>query len=92
MEQILQKCLSEKQYKYALGIAIEARLLDKIEQVLALDRNDSLNNNNSNNNNNNNELLNYLFDISMNVITKRKFRMDMLRLIAKNYESHEKGP
>ena len=71
---MIEKCIAEKEYKHVLGIATEACRLDKIEQILEIGINENL------------DLINYLFDISLNIITSRRFRSDVLRLIVKCYE------
>lgn len=75
---LFDQSFRQNNFKQIIGIAIESRRLDKIEELLQADAK-------SNQSNSNNDLLNYIYDISMNVLTNLKFRNELLRLIVDFY-------
>jgi 26S proteasome regulatory subunit N2 len=71
---MFQRCFSDGEYKQALGIAIESRRLDKVEESIL-------------NSGQVSKMLAYCLDIAMNVITTRDFRQSLLRTLVKLYGS-----
>ena len=72
VERMFDKCLQEGEYKQALGIAIESRRLDKIQQAIKISPNIK-------------EMLNYTFDVAMNLIQLRDFRHSVLKALVDIY-------
>ncbi|EGD82965.1 proteasome 26S subunit [Salpingoeca rosetta] len=72
---MLNRCLIDKQFQQAIGLALEARRLDIVEQ--ALDQCD-----------NKTEMLAYTYDVAMRHIPIRTFRDDVLALLADAYKKH----
>lgn len=58
---MFDRCFRDKQYKQALGIAIESRRLDKLEEAIV-------------NSDNIPAMLNYCQNVSMSLIYNRDFR------------------
>lgn len=71
---MFNRCFRDGKYKQALGIALEARRLDKVEEALrnAPDLP---------------EMLAYTFKICLDVITNRDFRLTVLRILVKVYHT-----
>ncbi|KAL9644481.1 hypothetical protein ABK040_009347 [Willaertia magna] len=77
VERMFDKCFQEGEYKQALGIALESRRLDKLEQAIKLSPNVR-------------EMLNYTFDIAMNLIQIRDFRHSVLKSLVEIYKQSDK--
>jgi 26S proteasome regulatory subunit N2 len=69
---MFERCFQEKQYKQALGIAIESKRLDKIEQAIS-------------GSNDVPEMLAYAQKLCTDVVLQRDFRHTVLRLLVKLY-------
>lgn len=61
VERMFDRCFSDGEFKQALGIAIESRRLDKVEESINKSGNVA-------------KMLSYCFDIAMNLVTTREFR------------------
>ncbi|KAJ3350230.1 proteasome regulatory particle base subunit [Allomyces javanicus] len=71
VERMFQRCFDHEEYRQAIGIALESRRLDIVEQ--AIKRGDSA------------ALLQYVLDCSMNLVQYRGFRNQVLRLLVQLY-------
>jgi len=70
---MFDRCFQHKKYRQALGIALEARRLDKLEQ--AITSADDVP-----------EMLRYALQVSLDLILHRDFRQNVLRLLVKLYQ------
>nr|CAG4715876.1 unnamed protein product [Naegleria fowleri] len=77
VERMFDRCIQEGEYKQALGIAIEARRLGKIRQTIKTS--------------NTTEMLNYTFDVAMNLIQLRDFRQNVLRELVNIYMENKEN-
>ncbi|PIA56018.1 hypothetical protein AQUCO_00700382v1 [Aquilegia coerulea] len=69
VERMLDKCMWHWKYHQAIGIAIECRRLDKVEE--AIFKGDSL------------DLLSYCLNISRSIVSLREYRREILLLLVK---------
>ncbi|EFJ47427.1 26S proteasome regulatory complex [Volvox carteri f. nagariensis] len=77
VERMLDKCLSAGQYDQAIGVALEGRRLDKLEEVILRapageERT---------------RVLKYALRVCQQLIVSREFRQQVLRLVIRLYES-----
>jgi 26S proteasome regulatory subunit N2 len=77
VNRMVERCFAEKQFKQALGIAMEARRMDMF--VMSIERAD-----------NRDEMLSYAFRIIMNFQQNRSFRGKLLRSLIDLYKKAEK--
>ncbi len=75
---MFDRCFQDRKYKQALGIALETRRLDKIEQSITSAQSE----------NEIQDMLQYAQRITMNLVLHREFRQTVLRLLVKLYTSH----
>ena len=68
VDRMYQRCLEDKEYKQALGIALESRKLDTVEMILEKA--------------NDNSLKTYILTVSLDLIQNAMFRNKVLRLLA----------
>jgi len=74
VERMFEWCLGEGQYFQAIGIALESKRLDKLEE--AINRSSSVA-----------ECLSYSMKVCSSLVSVREFRQHVLRLLAKMYSS-----
>lgn len=74
VERMFERCLGEGQYFQAIGIALESKRLDKLEEAIA--RSDSMA-----------ESLSYSMKVCSSLVSVREFRQHVLRLLAKMYST-----
>ena len=77
VDRMFQKCFVEKQFKQALGIAIEARRMDMFIKSIEKAENRE-------------EMLNYAFRVVMNFQQNRNFRGELLRSLIDLYKKASK--
>ncbi|OZJ03048.1 hypothetical protein BZG36_03705, partial [Bifiguratus adelaidae] len=73
VERMFKRCQEDGQYKQAIGIALEARRLDVVEQMI--NAGDSA------------ALLSYVMEVSMTLVQNLEFRNKVLRLLVQLYEN-----
>ena len=82
IDQLFEQCFQEGQYKQVLGIAVEARNLDKIREVLerakkshGAEKGKDVGKSVAE------DLLQYLLDVCMNIVQERSFRNALLQVL-----------
>ncbi|CAL1384481.1 unnamed protein product [Linum trigynum] len=73
VERMLDKCITDGKYQQAMGIAIECRRLDKLEE--AISRSDNVHG-----------TLSYCIGVSHSFINRREYRCEVLRLLVNVYQ------
>ncbi|GAB4851901.1 26S proteasome non-ATPase regulatory subunit 1 A [Ancistrocladus abbreviatus] len=73
VERMLEKCISDGRYQQAIGMAIECRRLDKLEE--AVTRSDNVHG-----------TLSYCINISHSYVSRREYRQEVLRLLVRVYQ------
>ncbi|KAL9688106.1 hypothetical protein QQ045_032520 [Rhodiola kirilowii] len=73
VERMLDKCIADGRYQQAMGMAIECRRLDKLEE--AITRSDNVQG-----------TLSYCINVSHSFVNRREYRQEVLRLLVKVYE------
>ncbi|OMO93042.1 Proteasome/cyclosome, regulatory subunit [Corchorus capsularis] len=73
VERMLDKCITDGKYQQAMGIAIECRRLDKLEE--AITRSDNVHG-----------TLAYCINVSHSFVYRREYRREVLRLLVKVYQ------
>ncbi|TPX45587.1 hypothetical protein SeMB42_g03942 [Synchytrium endobioticum] len=75
VERMFQRCYNDKEYRQAIGIALESRRLDVIERACLLDPTQTK------------DLLVYVLESSMTLVQHITFRNEVLRLLVRLYKS-----
>lgn len=75
VERMFQRCIDDGEYKQAIGIALESKRLDVIEDVISKG--------------NPHELLSFVVEVSMTLVQNLQFRNQVLRLLVKLYNNLE---
>ncbi|KAJ8566059.1 hypothetical protein K7X08_030536 [Anisodus acutangulus] len=73
VERMLEKCIVDKKYQQAIGMAIECRRLDKVAEAIV--RSDNVD-----------ATLAYCSNVSHNFVSRRVYRSEVLRLLVEVYE------
>ncbi|KAG8369677.1 hypothetical protein BUALT_Bualt14G0038700 [Buddleja alternifolia] len=73
VERMLDKCIVDGKYQQAIGMAIECRRLDKLEEAVI--RSDNVH-----------ATINYCIDVSHSFVNRREYRLEVLRLLVKVYQ------
>ncbi|CAI9762778.1 unnamed protein product [Fraxinus pennsylvanica] len=73
VERMLDKCIVDGKYQQAIGMAIECRRLDKLEE--AITRSDNAH-----------ATISYCIDISHSFVNRREYRREVLQLLVKVYQ------
>lgn len=73
VERMLDKCITDGKYQQAMGIAIECRRLDKLEESIT--RSDNVHG-----------TLSYCINVSHSFVNRREYRREVLRLLVKVYQ------
>ncbi|GFY82599.1 26S proteasome regulatory complex, non-ATPase subcomplex, Rpn2/Psmd1 subunit [Actinidia rufa] len=73
VEKMLDKCILDGRYQQAIGMAIECRRLDKLEE--AITRSDNIH-----------ATLSYCINVSFSFVNLREYRREVLRLLVKVYQ------
>ncbi|KAG9293368.1 hypothetical protein G9A89_007614 [Geosiphon pyriformis] len=73
VERMFRRCYDDGEYKQAIGIALEARRLDVIEQAISKG--------------NSSELLSYVLEAGMTLVHNLDFRNKVLQLLVKLYQN-----
>jgi len=74
VEGMFERCMKAKQYRQAVGIALETRRVDIFEKAITASGEDS-------------DILSYCFTVSMTLISHRGFRNEVLRILARLYST-----
>ncbi|KAI4369753.1 hypothetical protein MLD38_018165 [Melastoma candidum] len=73
VERMLDKCINDGKYQHAMGISIECRRLDKLEE--AITRSDNVQGS-----------LSYCINVSHSFVYRREYRHEVLRLLVNVYQ------
>lgn len=73
VERMLDKCIADGRYQQAVGMAIECRRLDKLEETIA--KSDNIQ-----------ATLSYCTDVSHNFVNSREYRREVQRLLVKVFQ------
>ncbi|KAL3828374.1 hypothetical protein ACJIZ3_017176 [Penstemon smallii] len=73
VERMLDKCIVDAKYQQAIGMAIECRRLDKLEEAVI--KSDNVH-----------ATINYCIDVSHSFVNRREYRLEVLRLLVKVYQ------
>ncbi|KAI3469963.1 hypothetical protein Pfo_026626 [Paulownia fortunei] len=73
VERMLDKCIVDGKYQQAIGMAIECRRLDKLEEAVI--RSDNVH-----------STINYCIDVSHSFVNRREYRREVLHLLVKVYQ------
>ncbi|KAK1293170.1 hypothetical protein QJS10_CPB17g01283 [Acorus calamus] len=73
VERMLDKCIVDGKYQQAMGIAVECRRLDKLEQAIM--RSDNING-----------ALSYCINLSHSFVNRREYRCEVLRLLVTMFQ------
>ncbi|KAJ0984151.1 hypothetical protein J5N97_002507 [Dioscorea zingiberensis] len=73
VERMLDKCISDGKYQQAMGMAVECRRLDKLEEAIT-------------SSDNVHAALSYCINLSHSFVNHREYRCEVLRLIVKIYQ------
>lgn len=74
VERMLDKCMQDGKFQQAVGIALECRRLDKLEEAIIRSENAPA-------------MLSYCLRISQTFVNRREFRHEVLRLLVKSYQN-----
>ena len=74
VERMMQRCIQDREFKQAIGIALEARRLDIIESVFSSAENDA-------------DLLSYVLEAVMTLATTLEVRNKVLRLLVDRFSA-----
>lgn len=77
VNRMFERCFSHRQYKQALGLALETRRMDIFERSITGSQDVS-------------SMLSYAFRVCMSLIENRQFRDEVLRILVKLYRNLEK--
>lgn len=73
VERMIDKCILESKFQQAVGIALECRRLDKLEEAIMKSDNVS-------------GMLSYCINVSQTFVHRREYRCEVLRLLVKIYQ------
>ncbi|EPS66586.1 hypothetical protein M569_08186, partial [Genlisea aurea] len=73
VERMLDRCILDGKYQQAIGMAIECRRLDKLEEAVM--RSDNVH-----------AMIKYCIDVSHSYVNRREYRCEVLRLLVKIYQ------
>ncbi|MQL74860.1 hypothetical protein Taro_007243 [Colocasia esculenta] len=73
VERMLDKCITDEKYQQAMGMAVECRRLDKLEE--AITHSDNVH-----------SALSYCINLSHSFVNHREYRSEVLRLLVKIYQ------
>ncbi|CAI9761632.1 unnamed protein product [Fraxinus pennsylvanica] len=73
VERMLDKCILDGKYQQAIGMAIECRRLDKLEEAII--KSDNVH-----------SIINYCIDICHSFVNRREYRREVLRLLVEVYQ------
>ncbi|KAG0583531.1 hypothetical protein KC19_3G144500 [Ceratodon purpureus] len=74
VERMLDKCMQDGKFQQAVGIALECRRLDKLEEAISRSENAPA-------------MLSYCLRLSQTFVSRREFRHEVLRLLVKSYQA-----
>ena len=73
---MFERCFSDGEYKQALGLSLESKRIDKLEESILKSGKVS-------------EMSKYCFDLAQKTVPNREFRHEVLKTIVKLFESLE---
>jgi 26S proteasome regulatory subunit N2 len=73
VERMLDKCMQDGKFQQAVGIALECRRLDKLEEAISRSENEPA-------------MLSYCLRLSQTFVNRREFRHEVLRLLVRSYQ------
>ena len=73
VERMLDKCMQDGKFQQAVGIALECRRLDKLEEAISRSENAPA-------------MLSYCLRLSQTFVNRREFRHEVLRLLVRSYQ------
>ncbi|KAK4478284.1 hypothetical protein RD792_017573 [Penstemon davidsonii] len=73
VERMLDKCIADGKHQQAIGMAIECRRLDKLEEAVA--KSDNIH-----------ATINYCIDVCHSFVNRREYRREVLHLLVKIYQ------
>jgi len=76
VDRMFERCFEHREYRQALGIAIETKRLDIFERAITGDKTETQAC----------EMLGYAFRVAMNLIQNRSYRGELLRVLVKLYK------
>ncbi|HLM69704.1 MAG TPA: HEAT repeat domain-containing protein, partial [Longimicrobium sp.] len=74
VERMLDKCMQDGKFQQAVGIALECRRLDKLEEAIGRSENAPA-------------MLSYCLRLSQTFVNRREFRHEVLRLLVRSYQA-----
>eukprot|EP01130_Rhizamoeba_saxonica_P016474 TRINITY_DN7623_c0_g1_i1.p1 TRINITY_DN7623_c0_g1~~TRINITY_DN7623_c0_g1_i1.p1 ORF type:complete len:959 (+),score=269.00 TRINITY_DN7623_c0_g1_i1:39-2879(+) len=77
VERMFEKCLQDEEFKQGVGIALETRRMDKLEEVFAA-AGDNIK-----------EVLSYTYRVSMDLVANRVYRRSVLDTLVNTYQTQE---
>lgn len=75
INKMFDRCFADKKFKHVIGIAIESRRLDKVKEAIELSGEYMEDN------------LGYTFNLAQEVVNKKEFRTEVLRLLLLIYQN-----
>lgn len=75
IDKMFKRCFQDKQYKQAIGIALEARRLDKVKEAIELSGEQMEDN------------LGYTFSIAQDILKSKDFRTEVMKLLLLIYQN-----
>jgi len=83
VEEVLNQAISTGEHRYALGVALESKRLDKVKEILeSTSRNRSVDSQNGIH-----QMLDYCFTTCTKVVISREFRQQVLKLLEEIYRN-----
>jgi 26S proteasome regulatory subunit N2 len=75
IDKMFKRCFSDKQYKQAIGIALEARRLDKVKEAIEMSGDQM------------EENLGYTYTIAQDILKSKDFRTEVMKLLLLIYQN-----
>lgn len=72
---MFERCFTDKKYKHVIGIALESRRLDKVKEAIEKSGEAM------------EENLGYTFNLAQQIVDKKEFRTQVLRLLLVIYQN-----
>eukprot|EP01088_Endostelium_zonatum_P015606 TRINITY_DN3915_c0_g2_i1.p1 TRINITY_DN3915_c0_g2~~TRINITY_DN3915_c0_g2_i1.p1 ORF type:complete len:1045 (-),score=328.52 TRINITY_DN3915_c0_g2_i1:23-3157(-) len=83
VEEVFKQAISTGEYRYALGVALESKRLDKVREIIE----SAGKNKSSDNQNGIHQMLDYCFTTCTRVVISREFRQQVLKLLEEVYRN-----
>ena len=75
IDKMFERCFTDKKYKHVIGIALESRRLDKVKEAIEKSGEAM------------EENLGYTFNLAQQIVDKKEFRTQVLRLLLVIYQN-----